>query len=996
MYSSHLRNQIVNISGPRYDDNQYFDSYTEILLLTPKYKTVTYVANDTGNRYIWDGVILKLLINGSGAVNSVTAGDNINLTGTTNDPIINVVNINHELISNIGINSHSAIDAHISSSSNPHNVSKNQLSLGNVENLKVNLTAIVAPNGTNDLSQGYSLGSRWFDTVTKKEYVGVDFSVLGSAVWKETTQGGATTLAGLTDVDIVTISPVNGDSIIYNGTKFVAGSTTSEQNLTTNLLLNCSFNVNANDNSTYASAGSLNGTVTQIVGILGNAYNFFSGTGQHYINYGVQSRLNFQINNSWTVACWIRTNVGGSIERILCSNSEGLNGSGWSITLANPSLGRFEIQLKDNITTRGLVARYDLGAIVTDNAWHYVVCVHRGVNGWTGSSIDLYFDGINQIVNKTIPTNSLLSTDSIIAGPTIPFNIASRNSGEGNSWIGDIDQFSIFNFSLIASQISSSTNTSLYNNGTGKETFEVTTISQHDHPISDIRLLQPALDTKLENVASSNIFLTSISGIGATRTVNSQIGSEQPLVLELVSPANNGSQISANATLTASTSQLGIGYLPVNRGVGSEYVKHQYDYLRKHLPCYLRMVNTVDTNSYVSFTVNSYAGAGGFNYFFNVTQIPTDSTLVSFVSTTKFHIIFEPIINPVGLSGQTLNYNGSNVLTANSTLTNDGSRVSVNNASVLFTGTTGTLPPSGAGTRLVWHPAKGAIRAGIVNGSQFDDGSIATASVAFGENNISSGPYSVCVGGFGNLSSATNSFIGGGAGNQATNGGSVCVAGNGNISAGVNSCVVSGVSNNAGGVESFIGGGRSNSALGQGGFIGGGLSNVIISGATNSVAIGAFSQVNHSNSFIFADGNTTTSTNNNTFGARASNGFRFYSTAGTSTGAEILANGNSWSTISDITKKENFQEIDLNAHLDKIALMRAETWNYIEQDVNFRHYGPYAQEFHQAFGEDGVGCCGCDTSIASADMDGVLFTAVKALILRLKALETEVNLLKNP
>jgi hypothetical protein len=601
------------------------------------------------------GKVFKQLVGSNVELKSIQANNNkVSIVNNTDNVTIgiNEANIDHELLLNIGINSHSAIDSHISSTLNPHNVTKNQLSLGNVENLKVNLVATVAPSGLNDLSQGYQIGSRWFNTLTQKEYVGVDFSVIGSAVWKETTQGGATTLAGLTDVDIITIPPVNGDAIIYNGTKFVSSSTTSEQDLTTNLLLNCSFNVNANDNSTFASAGSLIGTVTQIAtGKLGNAYNFFSGTGQHYINYGVQSRFNFQINNSWSVACWIRTNVTGPIERILCSNSEGINGSGWSVTLANPSNGRFEMQLKDNTTIRGVVARWELGAIVTDNAWHYVVFVHRGVNGWTGSSMDMYFDGVVQTLNKTVPTNSLLNTDSITS-VGIPFNIASRNSGEGNSWIGDIDQFSIFNFPLIASQIRNTANTSLYNNGLGKETFEVTTISQHDHPISDIRLLQPALDTKLENITSANTFLTTISGTGTTRTITPLIGANQPIYLEFFSPAQNGSQISANATLTASVSQLTIGWNPVNRdGTKSEYVKHQYDYLRQNLPCYLRLVDITNTGSYVSYNINTFAGTGAFNYSFNVSHILADSTLTSFVSTTKFHVIFEPIPNVKTLTG---------------------------------------------------------------------------------------------------------------------------------------------------------------------------------------------------------------------------------------------------------------------------------------------------------------------------------------------------------
>lgn len=43
------------------------------------------------------------------------------------------------------------------------------------------------------------------------------------------------------------------------------------------------------------------------------------------------------------------------------------------------------------------------------------------------------------------------------------------------------------------------------------------------------------------------------------------------------------------------------------------------------------------------------------------------------------------------------------------------------NGSVLFSGTTGATPASGAGTRFMWIPSKAAIRAGVVTGTDWDD-----------------------------------------------------------------------------------------------------------------------------------------------------------------------------------------------------------------------------------------------------------------------------------
>ncbi len=68
---------------------------------------------------------------------------------------------------------------------------------------------------------------------------------------------------------------------------------------------------------------------------------------------------------------------------------------------------------------------------------------------------------------------------------------------------------------------------------------------------------------------------------------------------------------------------------------------------------------------------------------------------------------------------------------------------------ILFTGTlnSGSIPASGTGMRLMWYPRKAAFRAGYVNGTQWDDLSIGTYSVAIGWNTAAGGDYS-SIGGF--------------------------------------------------------------------------------------------------------------------------------------------------------------------------------------------------------------------------------------------------------
>lgn len=75
---------------------------------------------------------------------------------------------------------------HRSRTDNPHSVTKAQVGLSTVENLKVNLLGLNDPTANDDVSSGYSIGSRWFNITGKKEFSCVDNSA-GSAIWRECT-----------------------------------------------------------------------------------------------------------------------------------------------------------------------------------------------------------------------------------------------------------------------------------------------------------------------------------------------------------------------------------------------------------------------------------------------------------------------------------------------------------------------------------------------------------------------------------------------------------------------------------------------------------------------------------------------------------------------------------------------------------------------------------------------------------------------------------------
>jgi hypothetical protein len=179
-----------NISGAGTNTHAQIDSHISD-------STAHRVINDIGSTTtdLWSASKITSELSGKSSTSHTHATSAI-ISGTFVDARIAASNITqhetaitHQNILGAGTNTHAQIDAHISNTSNPHSVTKTQVGLSNVVNLKVNLIATTVPTVTDDSSGGFSVGSRWIDTVTKKEYVLTD-STNTAAVWKETTMDG--------------------------------------------------------------------------------------------------------------------------------------------------------------------------------------------------------------------------------------------------------------------------------------------------------------------------------------------------------------------------------------------------------------------------------------------------------------------------------------------------------------------------------------------------------------------------------------------------------------------------------------------------------------------------------------------------------------------------------------------------------------------------------------------------------------------------------------
>jgi hypothetical protein len=126
----------------------------------------------------------------------------------------------------------------------------------------------------------------------------------------------------------------------------------------------------------------------------------------------------------------------------------------------------------------------------------------------------------------------------------------------------------------------------------------------------------------------------------------------------------------------------------------------------------------------------------------------------------------------------------------------------------------------------------------------------------------------------------------------------------------------------------------------------------------------------------------------------ASNRIRLGNTAVT-----VIEGQVAFTAVSDKTQKENFKPVDGEEVLGKIRGLELSSWNFIGHDPKkFRHYGPMAQDFFGAFGHDGVGEIGTETTINSGDLAGILMIAVKALEKRtaeLKQKEAQLAVLES-
>lgn len=292
----------------------------------------------------------------------------------------------------------------------------------------------------------------------------------------------------------------------------------------------------------------------------------------------------------------------------------------------------------------------------------------------------------------------------------------------------------------------------------------------------------------------------------------------------------------------------------------------------------------------------------------------------------------------------------------------------------------GIIPASGPGWRMMWHPQKVAFRAGYADaGNQFDEANIGYYSWAGGALSTAAGIYSFAMGNQNTVEQSAQCGMALGSGNKVWgSGGNIGTCG---LAFGLNNDVLD----------------HAGVAIGQNNWSDGDAAVAIgyttTADADYSMAFGYRASTNgHTGAKVFGDASTTDSIEavaNNEFAVRAAGGFRFRTNATLTTGCNLPAGSGVFSCSSSRTLKDNFAEVFGDDILTRIRRVPVSTWSYVAEGRQVRHIGPFAEDFHAAFG---VGTD--DKSIGLLDIDGVNFAGVKALDERATRQDAEIQALR--
>ena len=292
-----------------------------------------------------------------------------------------------------------------------------------------------------------------------------------------------------------------------------------------------------------------------------------------------------------------------------------------------------------------------------------------------------------------------------------------------------------------------------------------------------------------------------------------------------------------------------------------------------------------------------------------------------------------------------------------------------------------------------YNTASGA--ASAIGGGKDHDASGVNAYIGGGEENAVSGENGAICGGGNNLVSGDYGAIAGGVLNTVSDTFAGVMAGSENLVSERYGLIGGGEENRVTGSYSTVLNGYQNVVMGSYSAVLGGRNNT--TAASYTLAFGREVSISeeHPGAMLLADSSSLpfSSVRLNEFAVRATGGVRFVTAiddTGVPTGGVMLpAGGGGWLVQSDRDSKEDFQSVDSDEVLERIAELDIPSWRYRAQVNPTRHIGPMAQDFYASFdvGED-------PRHINTVDADGVALVAIQGLLRRLEVQERRLSQLE--
>jgi len=156
----------------------------------------------------------------------------------------------------------------------------------------------------------------------------------------------------------------------------------------------------------------------------------------------------FDRTDAFSGSCWV--NLTGSDNEFILSKQDGSTFKGYMLYV---NVDRYLILYIASSSTNRILIRTN--STVANNTWQHLVFTYDGSS--TSAGVKLYFNGVNQSLTNlgnTSITGSLLDS-------SVPFQISGRDGTSANGINGQIDQVSVFDYELSATEVST-----LYGGGT--------------------------------------------------------------------------------------------------------------------------------------------------------------------------------------------------------------------------------------------------------------------------------------------------------------------------------------------------------------------------------------------------------------------------------------------------------------------------------------------------------------------------------------------------